>query len=168
MDKENVMVPELRFPGYDGEWEQRALADLIIALDSGKSVNSEDEAISSDQEWGVLKTSCVSGGEFFERENKRIIEEEVQLAKCPPEAGTIIISRMNTPMLVGESGYVSKDYPNLFLPDRLWMARVNQTDAIPKWLAFFLITNKVRFTLKSIATGTSGSMKNISKPNFLS
>ena len=73
---------------------------------------------------------------------------------------------MNTPDLVGESGYVGKDYPYLFIPDRLWMSKTNKKGNV-KWLSYALITPRMRFDISSIGTGTSGSMKNISKPNFL-
>ncbi|HJS00523.1 MAG TPA: restriction endonuclease subunit S, partial [Flavobacterium sp.] len=56
----------------------------------------------------------------------------------------------------------------IFIPDRLWQTIINQKLCVSRWLSYFLITEKVRDNLKSIATGTSGSMKNISKPNFLS
>jgi restriction endonuclease S subunit len=36
-----------------------------------------------------------------------------------------------------------------------------------KWLAYVLSTPKTRVLLRNIATGTSGSMKNISKAAFL-
>ncbi len=75
---------------------------------------------------------------------------------------------MNTPDLVGECGYIEKDYPSLFLPDRLWMATVRKAaDMHVKWLAYLLSSARYKNKLKSIATGTSGSMKNISKGALL-
>ena len=37
-----------------------------------------------------------------------------------------------------------------------------------KWLSWLLVSRDVRTQITHIATGTSGSMKNISKPNLLS
>jgi type I restriction enzyme, S subunit len=161
-------VPQLRFPGFDGEWGNYSLKKIIVDLNSGISVNSDDFPIQNDLEVGILKTSCVANGIFKESENKKIVENEVSRAKLNPTKNEIIISRMNTPQLVGESGYIDRDYPSLFIPDRLWQTVVNQELCNSRWLSYFLITEKVRDNLKSIATGTSGTMKNISKPNFLS
>ena len=160
-------VPALRFTEFEGDWESAKLNNLIYDLQSGVSVNSEDVTIDSDEEYGILKTSCVSSGMFFENEHKRIIKNDLPRAKLNPLQGTILISRMNTPKLVGESGYVDKDFPNLFIPDRLWLASVVENKVNTKWLSYFLITDKTRYILSGIATGTSESMKNISQPNFL-
>ena len=74
---------------------------------------------------------------------------------------------MNTPQLVGESGYVTLDHKNLFVPDRLWMASVDKEITNTKLLSIVLSSKKMMGQISNIATGTSGSMKNISKPNFL-
>jgi type I restriction enzyme S subunit len=162
------LVPELRFKEFDGEWKELKLKGLIKHLQSGISVNSEDRPIENDLEYGILKTSSVADGVFNKSENKKIIDDEITRAKLNPNRNEIIISRMNTPQLVGESGYIDRTYPNLFIPDRLWQTVTYDDKCHNRWLSYFLITDRVRYNLKSIATGTSGTMKNISKPNFLS
>jgi len=138
-------------------------------LESGVSVNSEDVATSSSHEYGILKTSCIANGYFFSQENKKIIPSEIARAKLNPTEDSILVSRMNTPQLVGEVGYVSKSYPNLFIPDRLWLIEVkNKSRDSTKWLCQQLTTKYLKNVLTNIATGTSGSMKNIAQPNFLS
>jgi type I restriction enzyme S subunit len=161
-------APKLRFKEFEGEWKKNKLNHLIKDLKSGISVNSEDRPIENNLEFGILKTSSVVNGIFIERENKKIIDNEVSRAKLNPTKNEIIISRMNTPQLVGESGYIDKTYHNLFIPDRLWQTVTCKEKCHNKWLSIFLITDRIRYNLKSIATGTSGTMKNISKPNFLS
>lgn len=161
-------VPKLRFKEFEGEWKGFSLKHLIKDLQSGISVNSEDRPIANNFEFGILKTSAVANGLFTKSENKKIVDEEITRAKLNPTKNEIIISRMNTPQLVGESGYVDETYSNLFVPDRLWQTVTFPEKCHNRWLSYFLITDRVRYNLKSIATGTSGSMKNISKPNFLS
>ncbi|WP_449101840.1 restriction endonuclease subunit S [Pseudomonas veronii] len=81
----------------------------------------------------------------------------------------MLISRMNTPDLVGESGYIEQDYPWLFLPDRLWMTHFRkESDINVKWLSYVLSSPEYKLRIRSNATGTSGSMKNISKGTLLS
>lgn len=159
-------IPALRFPGFEGEWEKKKLGDVIEKIESGVSVNSDDFPIQSANEYGILKTSCVSNGMFYESENKRIAKADLHKARLNPEKDSILISRMNTPLLVGENGYVSKNYSNVFIPDRLWLAKIN-SDHFARTISFILTTKKARNKISDIATGTSGSMKNISQPNFL-
>jgi type I restriction enzyme S subunit len=113
-------------------------------------------------EFGVLKTSCVYTGSFRPSENKAITKDELDRAKEPVVSGTIIVSRMNTPGLVGASGYVEQGDPMLFLPDRLWqLYPKNDIDA--RWLAALIGSPHYRALLGSMATGTSSSMRNISQ-----
>jgi restriction endonuclease S subunit len=75
---------------------------------------------------------------------------------------------MNTIELVGECGYVDADYPSRYIPDRIWMTRFRPSSRISaRWLAYLLATDAAREKLRGIASGTSGSMKNISKSAFL-
>lgn len=160
-------IPKLRFPEFEGEWSSRTLKDIVFSVEFGVSVNSIDEPVVSSSDRGILKTSCVSAGRFIPEENKTIVIEEIQRAKLNPEKDTIIVSRMNTPQLVGESGYVDKDYNNLFIPDRLWKVKINKEKHLTKLISILLTTDRIKSILSNIATGTSNSMKNISQPNFL-
>ncbi len=149
------------------EWEVVTLADLISSMDGGVSVNSENKQKASG-EMGILKTSCVSKGNFYPNENKVVLHNEMDRLKTPVKDDHIIFSRMNTPALVGESGYVNKSYDDLFLPDRLWLIDVYRDKVYVLWLSYILAFNSTRKKITDAATGTSGSMKNISKPSLLS
>ncbi|MEZ9567116.1 restriction endonuclease subunit S [Vibrio artabrorum] len=164
---EQMNVPKLRFGGFSGGLLVTRLSEIINKLESGVSVNSEDVPPNSNQN-GVLKTSAIYAGSFNPEQAKVITDSsELQRARLNPKKDSIIISRMNTPALVGESGYISKDYPNLFIPDRLWQATVSSQHCA-RWLSFLLTSPRTRFIISSKGTGTSNSMKNISKPSFLS
>jgi len=149
-------------------WEVKKLKYIIQGFESGVSVNSLDIPIIED-EFGILKTSCVYDYTFRPHENKVILnEEEVSRARTNPKKGQIIISRMNTPELVGASGYVEKDYPNLFLPDRLWQTvLIEKVQIDSKWLSYILKSYNFRKLLSILATGTSPSMKNIGQEDVL-
>jgi len=75
---------------------------------------------------------------------------------------------MNAPELVGASGFVKKDFPNLYLPDRLWQTVYHSNKKFSSiWLSIVFITIGFRTFLSSVATGSSPSMKNISKGDFM-
>lgn len=144
-------------------WEELTVSDLITGMDAGVSVNSTDQPCSND-EYGILKTSAVSDG-LFRPERNKLVDEAHEIARLrePVSANTIVISRMNTPALVGANGYVSEDHPTLFLPDRLWALKADASRADCRWLAHWFAADHTRFRLSAMATGTSGSMKNITK-----
>ncbi|MBL8370987.1 MAG: restriction endonuclease subunit S [Burkholderiaceae bacterium] len=160
------LVPKLRFPEFRGTegWKAVPLSELISALDAGVSVNSGDRP-ATENEIGILKTSAVTNGIFEPQENKVVFDEvERGRVKEPVQAGTIIISRMNTPALVGANAYVEISLENIYLPDRLWAAKPKSGTSM-RFVAAILGSDKGRAALSKLAKGSSGSMKNITKPD---
>ncbi|MCL2830446.1 MAG: N-6 DNA methylase [Betaproteobacteria bacterium] len=151
----------------DPDWPIVELKEVIDELESGVSVNSESR-VSIIGEIGILKTSCVTTGIFQPDEHKAVIPDEVSRVKCSVKRNSIIISRMNTETLVGANAYVSADYPNLFLPDRLWQTVISRTDVEVRYLQTILASDEYRQRISGLCGGTSGSMKNISKTQLLS
>lgn len=149
-------------------WLIKKLRALVSSVDAGVSVNGGDRA-AEPNEFGVLKISAVTEGVFRPEENKVIRPDELCRAALNPAADRILISRSNTEALVGASAYVAHNYTNLFLPDKLWQLHpdpVNETHM--PWLSYWLASDETRSLLSKLATGTSGSMKNISKQQLLS
>lgn len=149
------------------DWPMVELREIIDELESGVSVNST--SIPTDKgELGILKTSCVTTGIFQPEEHKTVVPDELTRVRCPVRGNTIIISRMNTEALVGANAYVDKDYPHLFLPDRLWQTVITRPDIEVRYIQTVLASDSCRSRISAICGGTSGSMKNIAKPQLLS
>ena len=149
-------------------WIKGKVGDLLQGLESGVSVNGYDRVPMPDER-SVLKVSSVTYGIFNSDSAKPIKEKDAGRAKCNPRKGQIIISRSNTPELVGASALVDQDYPHRYLSDKLWQTvpRPN-IQLCTKWLAFVLSSPEVRYKLSQLATGSSNSMKNITKDELLS
>ncbi len=159
-------VPKLRFSEFEDDWDESQLSRLIKSLDAGVSVNSTNRPCKNNEQ-AILKTSCVSNGYFEVNANKAVVSaDEALRLKEAVSANTIIISRMNTPALVGANAFVKVDTPNIFLPDRLWSAKLHKA-VCPEWVALLTSSPKIRGRLSARATGTSGSMKNITKGDVL-
>lgn len=75
--------------------------------------------------------------------------------------GDLLFSRANTREYVGATALVDEDYPNLFLPDKLWKLVFKET-VHPVFAKHFLSHPSTRKALSEMSTGTSGSMYNIS------
>ena len=160
---ENAPLKLSKAPWFDKtplSWSVEKLKWVIQSIRSGVSVNASDQPTEGDG-FGVLKTSAVAGGAFIPGENKSVWDAEYDRLACPVTKNTIIMSRMNTPNLVGESGYVAEDYPNLFLPDRLWQISFDENRVFVPFVAMLLSSKEARHALSSMATGTSPSMKNL-------
>jgi type I restriction enzyme S subunit len=155
------------FDQLPAHWQQLRVKHVIERMESGVSVNSEASPAASD-EIGVLKTSCVYGDQFSPYENKRVLDDEIGLVACHAKADRLIISRMNTPELVGSCGYVGQDFPNLFLPDRLWQTVFSKSrECLPRFAWYYLTSRPAKSAISSLAAGTSGSMQNIAQDAFM-
>ena len=141
------------------------IGDVLLDIESGVSVNSTNSKATENQ-YGVLKTGCVKDGFFVPIQNKTILEDELKRAKLNPKKNTIILNRSNTQELVGMVGYIEKDFPDLFLSDKLWSISVNENIIDTRFLTYLLLSKKYSKKISDIATGTSGTMKNISQKAF--
>lgn len=137
------------------------LGYYIETLVAGKSLVGEEECNNK-----VLKTGAVTYDYFDSTQVKSL-----PLDYEPPEdhlvqSGNVIISRMNTAELVGAAAYVWNAPEHTYLPDRLWRAELcNNTNPIFIWQ--LLIQRSTKESIRRMASGTSGSMKNISKLGLL-
>lgn len=142
------------------------LSKLIDGLQAGVSVRSTTEEGFGPR---ILKTSAVKSGHFISSESKPVLATDKSRLRNPIKSDSLLISRMNTPALVGDVAYVEQGDEQIFLPDRLWSARsssIQKTNI--QWLAYYLASDEGASRIKGLASGTSGSMKNISKAKILS
>jgi type I restriction enzyme S subunit len=109
----------------------------------------------------------VTYGVFRPDENKTVLPAELDRVREHPKGGCILVSRMNTLALVGASVYVPCDRPDLVLPDRIWQLEPDTHRVDGLWLYYVLSAPGMRARLSELASGTSGSMKNLSQEKFL-
>ncbi len=147
--------------------KEGTLKDVVSYIESGTSVNSIDKAAEyvSEKRY-VLKTSAIFEGTFLLEESKEVVAEDYYRVSCPIEANTLLVSRMNTPKLVGACALCDVTLPNVFLPDRLWKV-VLKKNVDPRWLNYVISSESSQRSIRRKAGGTSNSMKNISQKDFL-
>lgn len=164
---QELLTGKRRLPGFEAAWTDGVLGDVVAELVAGVSVNS-DPTESGAGVPSVVKTSALKGGVFDPSECKPIIQADLPRATTPLRQDTLLISRMNTPDLVGEVGYVDRAYDWLYLPDRVWMTRMRSPEGVcVRWLGYLLSSAPYKRLIGDTATGTSGSMKNIAKSGLL-
>jgi len=144
-------------------WGQSSLKYVISNIESGTSVNATNTPADNGA-LAVLKTSCVYSGEFDPTENKAVVIDEYDRVACPLKINTLIVSRMNTPELVGAAGLVTHVPDGIYLPDRLWQISFSRT--LPSFMHYWSQTITYRMQVKIVCSGTSSSMQNISQDQF--
>ncbi|OYT80768.1 MAG: restriction endonuclease subunit S [Pseudomonas sp. PGPPP4] len=148
-------------------WDVKPLSASIRSISSGWSASGENRPC-SDGEKGVLKISAVTSGVFKPEENKTVPLDQIPEGKklLFPKRGDLLFSRANTRELVAASCIVMTDVEDVFLPDKLWLVETDQKKLLPEFLNYLLWQPRFKERLTSQATGTSGSMLNISKSKF--
>ncbi|WP_428657472.1 restriction endonuclease subunit S [Runella sp.] len=149
-------------------WGIGQIRDYIIDITAGTSYGGEDKKILTEDELGVLKISAVTKGIFDPLEYKAVKKNLITKDVVNPLKGDLLFSRANTLELVGATCIVHENHENLILPDKLWKVVTNEAKLRKVFLHFTLKNKDVRKTFLSIATGSSGSMLNISMEKFKS
>ena len=133
----------------------------IKELIAGKSLASKVECKNK-----VLKTGAASFDYFDGSQVKNLPINYEPKEEHLVHKGDIIISRMNTAELTGAAAYVWEVSDNVYIPDRLWKA-VIRDGVNPIFLWNMLIQPSTKEQIQRVCSGTSGSMKNISKLGML-
>lgn len=149
-------------------WERNLLGKYIIKIIAGSSYGGSEKAAIQDDELGVLKISSVTKGTFNPNEYKTVKKTIIKKKIVKPNKGDLLFSRANTMELVGATCIVDKDYDNLFLPDKLWKIELNEGVVKKTYLHFLLQSKNFKENFTKTATGSSGSMLNISMDKFRS
>lgn len=157
----------ISMPVSSPTWPVVPLGSLLERIEAGKSPKALDRP-AGDGEAGVIKVSAVTWNTFLPDENKALppgypFAKEVQIRK-----GDLLLSRANTVELIAAVVLVNMDHPNLMLSDKILRLVPKDQEACPGYLLYALRTREARRHFESHATGTSGSMRNISQDNIRS
>jgi type I restriction enzyme, S subunit len=141
----------------------KPLGELIRGFEAGVNyppVSDQEEA----SEWRVLKVSAVTWGEFDPQESKPIRPDIEYTDSVVVRQGDLLMSRANTTELVAAVCMVRQIPPMLLLPDKLWRIRfLKDSKLLPEYTLWVLRQPGMRTIIGNLATGSSGSMKNISQ-----
>jgi type I restriction enzyme, S subunit len=144
-------------------WDFESFEEFLEGIDAGVNFKpvAENDAASP---WRVLKISAVTSGEFNARESKSISADVAPSNKLIVRKGDFLMSRANTAELVGAVCRVRNLPPKVLLPDKLWRVKfVEKSKLDPEYALILLQTREMRRRMGLVATGTSGSMKNITQ-----
>ncbi|MEO6823251.1 MAG: hypothetical protein ABI167_00700 [Nitrosospira sp.] len=150
------------------KWPVMSIGALVEDLENGWSPQCLDHP-ARPEHWGVLKVGAVSFGYFNETENKELPAKLKPRVYYEVKPGDVIISRANVARYVGACAYVEKTQPLLMLCDKLFRVKFREDGRLDRrFLAAVMKLPTVREQIETRLTGTSPTMKNISKSALLS
>lgn len=152
----------------DRDWPKVRIDAFVAGFESGRSLVADDEEDASST-YRVLKVSAVTSLEYKPEQSKAVPSDYVPPLSHIVRAGDLLFSRANTTELIGATAYVEKTPDNLLLPDKLWRFVWHKpSHTTPLYVRHLFRQPKFRQEIGQRASGTSGSMKNISHDKVLS
>ncbi len=160
MSKKGAQQIQSNAPAPDGScWIK--LADILLRFEAGKSFKCLTRP-AYPHEWGVIKVSAMTWGKFDESENKAVPPNQQFDPSNEIQPDDLLLSRSNTPELVGASVLVPHCRSRLLLSDKSLRLVVSR-EIHRGWLWRILLSPNVRGQFTATATGTSNSMRNVSQ-----
>jgi type I restriction enzyme S subunit len=135
------------------------LRRFILGVDQGASPQC-DAVPAGEDEWGVLKVSCLRPGSFYPEENKRLPDVSFADPRSEVRAGDLLIVRANTPQLVGSTAVVRTVRTRLLLSDKIFRVRVDRR-LLTDFVAAVARGRRIRDLCAASSNGASQSMANI-------
>lgn len=133
-----------------------SLGRFVASIGQGVSPEAEDRT-AEPNEWAVLKLSAVKSGRYSPIEHKALPSTILPRPDLVPRVGDLLVTRSNTPLLVGDACAVTVSAPKVMLCDLIYVLRLRQ-GLDPQYAAQALLTRRARLQLASAARGTSQSM----------
>jgi type I restriction enzyme S subunit len=142
-------------------WKWVRMGALMNSSEAGWSPSCNNTPRCGD-DWGVLKVSAVSWGNFNPEANKELPANLAPRPEYEVKDGDFLLSRANTEELVARSVVVGTTPPKLMLSDKI--IRLDVSSHVHR--AFLNLSNNANHSRAHYvvhASGTSSSMKNVSR-----
>ena len=140
-------------------WGRLQWGSFIVSIEAGKNWSAEGRPPQAD-EFGVVKVSAVTWGEFNEVESKTCTVEEQWNENIQIHEGDFLFSRANTLQLVGNCVIVKSISRRLMLSDKILRFKFDKR-VIPEYVLHFTRSNLYRNQIEQLASGNQDGMRNV-------
>lgn len=145
-------------------WGEKKWGDFLQSIEAGKNWSAEGRPPEG-TEFGVVKVSAVTWGEFDELESKTCVVAEQWNSKTQIHKGDFLFSRANTLQLVGNCVIVRNISRRLMLSDKILRFKFDEI-AHPRFVLYFTRSRIYREQVEQLASGNQDGMRNISQKNL--
>ena len=124
--------------------QRESLGHCLMSVEQGWSPTADEAVRDNDDQWAVLKLSAVTGGTFRPNEHKTLPSSPGTYSRYEVRAGDLLMTRANTPELVGDAVFVDFAPSRLLIPDLVYRLRYSPQRASGRYLGYVLRTDEVR------------------------
>ncbi len=149
----------------EGTW--KPLESAVESIDQGWSPQCDREASTSDERWGVIKTTAVQPQCYLEEENKTLPDTLEPRPGLEIKCDDLLITRAGPRGRVGVSCLVRKTRPKLIMCDKVYRLRCKHDVVTPEYLELVLNAPQIIELLDELKTGISDSGVNLTQGRFM-
>jgi type I restriction enzyme S subunit len=148
-------------------WVVMQIRRILPFMEQGKSPECESRP-AEDNEWGVLKTSCVNHAEYRSGENKFLPDGIAPFPEYEVKVGDVLMSRASGSIdLIGSVAYVFETRPKILLSDKIF--RLGLSKKISGiFFKYLMQSSYMRTNIRVAISGAEGMANNITKGSVLS
>ena len=154
------------------DWIETEIINVLDTLPNGKKMNQgwspqcKNYPSSSNEIWGVLKTTAIQPNQFWDHENKELPSEKEIKHHLEVAQGDILVTCAGPRNRCGVVCTVRDTRPRLLLSGKMYRFRPNKEVLDTDFLSFFLQTHESWLAIDAMKTGTSESGLNLTHARF--
>jgi type I restriction enzyme S subunit len=148
-------------------WDLIKLRWLTDNIEQGWSPSAEDRE-AADDEWGVITLSAVKDGVFHPSEHKTLPKDTDPRPEYEIQPGDFLLTRANTPELVGDVCLVSETREKLMMSDLVYRLDLRPELVNSRFLTYWMLSRSGRHQVERSARGSSKSMVKVSQGHIKS
>jgi type I restriction enzyme, S subunit len=135
------------------DWELVSVRRFATAVEQGWSPVAEDRQ-AEDEEWAVIKLSAIHKGHFRSWEHKALPKDLIPERRYEIKDGDFLITRSNTPDLVGDVCVVDSARSRLMLCDLVYRVQVDAERIDKRFLSYSMLSRFGRHQITAEARGS--------------
>lgn len=154
-------------------WATVPIADVLAVNQNGKpfqqgwSPQCESHPASAEK-WGVLKTTAIQPGAFWEYQNKELPEGIEPRPHIEVQAGDLLMTCAGPRNRCGVVCLVERTRPKLMISGKMYRFRPNPEVMDSRFLTYFIQSRTAQVSIDGMKTGISDSGLNLTHARFSS
>jgi hypothetical protein len=158
---QQLLAGQTRLPGFQGEWEEGFVGDVILGYFCGPSPTCEERNVADDAEWGVLKTTAVTNEAGWNWKAHKVLPRVFwNKPHLEVRKDDVIVTKAGPRHRVGVAAWVDFVPPRIIVSGKMIGLRPNPAKVVPLVLAAAISAPKAQVFLDQRTTGMAESQVN--------
>ena len=152
-------------------WSRIEITEVLEANNNGKTFQQGwsprcENFPAPEGKWGVLKTTSIQYGEFWDHENKFLPDYLEPRAHLEVKPGDVLMTCAGPRVRCGVACLVERTRPKLMMSGKMYRFRPHPEVMHPKYLAYMIQTPEAQLEIDRMKTGINDSGLNLTHSRF--